>query len=55
VEIYAADGTRIRVLDLIDGAGVWTLRNERGRRIAPGVYFVRLMGDPASSIKLVVR
>lgn len=55
VEIYAADGTRIRILDLVDGAGTWMLRSERGRRVAPGVYFARLAGDPASAIKLVVR
>jgi bacillopeptidase F len=59
LEVYSAHGRAVRRLD--HGwrpAGryqlAWDGRDERGRRVAGGVYFVRLAGAPHVARKLVV-
>lgn len=43
VEIYDAAGRSIRSFALVDGASVtWPADDHQGRRVAPGVYFVKL-------------
>jgi len=47
VRIHSVTGEKVRVLLLSGGQAVWDLRNEAGRLVASGVYFV-VMEGPSS-------
>ncbi len=56
-EIFAADGTHVRTLDLgAAGAAAWDLFDDHGRAVAAGVYHVRVQapGEPPVTRSLVV-
>lgn len=41
VEVWSATGRRVRVLDLEPGRATWDLRDETGRPVPAGTYFLR--------------
>ncbi|HMB70771.1 MAG TPA: FlgD immunoglobulin-like domain containing protein, partial [bacterium] len=60
MDVYDARGARVTTLvDGVLAAGEhrapWSGRDDAGRRVAPGVYFVRLRGDHGESATKVVR
>ncbi|NNE43890.1 MAG: T9SS type A sorting domain-containing protein [Gemmatimonadetes bacterium] len=60
IDIYDVSGRAVRRLPEVGGAGrhvlFWDGRNDSGRRVAAGVYHVRLRaGDAAATRKVVVR
>lgn len=50
-EVYDAQGRLKRRLKLVRGRGVWDGLDDRGRRVEPGCYFVRV---GSAEVKLVV-
>lgn len=57
VEIYAANGARVRTLDLGSGGdGAWDLCDDGGRAVAAGVYLVRAGAEGRATVtrRLVV-
>ena len=45
-ELFSASGRLVRSLTAsVDGRAEWDLRDERGRRVPAGTYFVRVPGD----------
>lgn len=57
LDIHDVSGARVRRLQLPDsGMLEWDLRDDRGRRLVPGLYFVRLTWDqgPAQVQRLVI-
>jgi hypothetical protein len=59
LEIFAADGRLVRVLEVDGVAGVetrvrWDGRDARGRAVPAGAYFARLRGVPGAVEKMMV-
>jgi hypothetical protein len=54
--IYAVDGRRVRSLAGTGGAGTarWDLRDDDGRRVSAGLYFVALTGGGAALVRRLV-
>ena len=49
VEIHAASGKRIAISIASGGSAFWDLRDDAGRKAAPGVYLARMLGGSGSS------
>ncbi|HTY09038.1 MAG TPA: T9SS type A sorting domain-containing protein [Candidatus Edwardsbacteria bacterium] len=54
ITIYDAAGRLVQSLAAAGSGCNWDLRDDRGRRIAPGVYFIRTSSAAARTGKLVV-
>lgn len=60
VDVFDIAGRRVaKIMDADQAAGplrvTWDGRNEAGQRVAPGIYFVKLVGNDLSQVKKIVR
>jgi len=55
LEILDVRGRRVRSQDLIGASGdlFWDGVDDQGRRVAPGIYFARLRGSAAPTVRIV--